>query len=1026
MTQIDEYFDLEYFNEKNPIVIHPDFRLGLVESRAAISGSSVLEALRGNPYYRNASPHYHAPDIDIYVQRKYASLLISRVKSLKFGKSRVRNITRCYATPYDSSFFKRNNILERVSFRYRRDIPNVYNHTDFDVDIMIVADDEQNDDTVTDVVSNFDLSCCENWVRIGEDNRYDVFSTSYAETLQGVCRLSNEYLSTFLAGNKFIKKRIEKYRRRGFKVIITGDGQVTQQFEKREMLGVTSLSTVISFDSIDPSQPIEDCSKDITFTMGVPFRNNTNIDEFYDQLKDRFTIAIFEKYGCCLNNMMSYNAEHVLSLPWNFVGGRNHIYESSMNAMKSNSLPLKQLDDYSTYVDNSRFEMLSVEDSVDYLEECYRKFVNNRFQNQDDFNLYGNVPKFVSYGTDDVYYERSFLHFMFKPVREFIHIKTQRSNGMGYNAIQEPYIWSPGYNRTLVMHWFNSLSIEYNYEFNVKVEEIIQKMSGKPNGSVTHDFGQDIVELWRIADNGDITQDSPSETALAFYENCADLDTNVLPNVTTESIRSFVRTVNETYRKLSKLVLAEDIMDEINDAIVLEHSIDIRIDDRYDAGVGCSHRACDDDGIINMEDVANQNYELPEDASGYDDIVFLRRNREDRNRFQIAAIMTKQQLYYKMRNKDDSNVLMVCPSNATGEQFSFTWDQVGRFNAQTYVTISTDVGEYLIDHNDAKYLIRCPSGKTRGQRYDHKFFLLEDFETRRMRLINATLVAKPYDTFNILEGEINAVSAVHCDERSYTVCRMIECNTPDEFDKVDIAVPEAEAGVPIEERLLEDYPALVDVMTPSTETLEAAIEVESELITERFQEELFRDPSADELKQEILDSLNNIIRKKRIRKLLTTQIPFKGDDRAAAQQLLQQPAIEISVDQETYVAKCSSRYIKVVRMHAPSRFRRGEFRCPARVKTPTYEIKLEITVATDIPIEQYMITQIQDADPLGLGGKDFYITDLDTDEDVTDQNVLDGRVNFENLAVSVDESEEDAPRILVADPPESAIGFGWL
>lgn len=152
----------------------------LAETEAVIAGGFVLGSLL----------EFSSSDIDIYVHHdKYIPIL-------SFLREHATHPLTNVASPYDKSFFKRNGILIRVSFR----LNNV------SVDLMITGRN------VLDVCSNFDLTFCQLWY----NPMIGVGGTHIELALDKKGYLNKEYLPSLLESNYFTVARMKKYTERGF------------------------------------------------------------------------------------------------------------------------------------------------------------------------------------------------------------------------------------------------------------------------------------------------------------------------------------------------------------------------------------------------------------------------------------------------------------------------------------------------------------------------------------------------------------------------------------------------------------------------------------------------------------------------------------------------------------------------------------------------------------------------------------------------------------------------------------------
>ena len=166
----------------------------LITENAYLSGGSVLSCYSNN---------FETYDLDIYINQKNFNNFIIKLNTIDcFG---INNDV-IMAPPYDGSFFKKNNILFRITgyFIIETKIRNI--------DIMVVSDEINIPETV---LRNFDLTICEIWY-----NGRTIDGSDLEGIKNKVGRLRKEYNdSLFKHLNSFIINRIRKYRKRGFKII---------------------------------------------------------------------------------------------------------------------------------------------------------------------------------------------------------------------------------------------------------------------------------------------------------------------------------------------------------------------------------------------------------------------------------------------------------------------------------------------------------------------------------------------------------------------------------------------------------------------------------------------------------------------------------------------------------------------------------------------------------------------------------------------------------------------------------------
>jgi hypothetical protein len=157
----------------------------LKRNNAIIAGGSILSSIHDQS----------VNDLDIYVNKRNFSRLYNSLDimlKLKYDP-KVH-----FACSYKQSFFRRNNIIARVSIH---DLP---------IDIIIITDHI----LIEDVVTNFDLSFCQVWY-----NGIDVKSDYKDHVLSKKGILRDDYKEClFKFYNEFIVKRIKKYRIKGYEI----------------------------------------------------------------------------------------------------------------------------------------------------------------------------------------------------------------------------------------------------------------------------------------------------------------------------------------------------------------------------------------------------------------------------------------------------------------------------------------------------------------------------------------------------------------------------------------------------------------------------------------------------------------------------------------------------------------------------------------------------------------------------------------------------------------------------------------
>lgn len=169
------------------------FKKLLASQNAIISGGSVTRAIIDPINVRN----WDLTDLDIYVNARNVLPIKVFLKSIS-----KNNFIQGVDKLYSDSFLSRNRIIKVIRFNINKE-----NH----IDLMIV----RNNRLVTDVVRNFDLSCCKNYY-----NGKNIFSLDYHNLKKMETSLNPEYLEFYTKKNEIIQNRLFKYASRGFRINI--------------------------------------------------------------------------------------------------------------------------------------------------------------------------------------------------------------------------------------------------------------------------------------------------------------------------------------------------------------------------------------------------------------------------------------------------------------------------------------------------------------------------------------------------------------------------------------------------------------------------------------------------------------------------------------------------------------------------------------------------------------------------------------------------------------------------------------
>jgi hypothetical protein len=225
-----------------------EFNGALVDSGALVAGGSVCGAYHG----------FVSKDFDVYVNLERATTMITGLTRIGYN-AHLCNV----ATEYDSSFLRRNNILTRIEFR-TADRP-VFKS----VDLMIVA----NSTTVHRVVQNFDLTFCEAWY-----DGVSVDATDPVSLMKKSGFLRVEYLEGYLNGNLFTRKRIRKYKNRGFTIDIDLTGYDKLVVKHAPKNTTPNLITMLNY-ALEGLKGFRGVERDITINALIVYLSaNENIE----------------------------------------------------------------------------------------------------------------------------------------------------------------------------------------------------------------------------------------------------------------------------------------------------------------------------------------------------------------------------------------------------------------------------------------------------------------------------------------------------------------------------------------------------------------------------------------------------------------------------------------------------------------------------------------------------------------------------------------------------------------------------
>ena len=171
----------------------------LKQHGALIAGGFVLNACM-------ESPPVEVNDMDIYVPIQNVNAFLTDMLEAENHPLIASSTFNEYASSmYCRSFLRRNGIksVKTITVRRSRDGPRMK------MDVMTVRTHR----TPLEVVNNFDLTFCQVWYD-GEK----VYASHPQHIIEKKGMLQGDYVTTLLEGNMFLRTRIKKYMKRGFKI----------------------------------------------------------------------------------------------------------------------------------------------------------------------------------------------------------------------------------------------------------------------------------------------------------------------------------------------------------------------------------------------------------------------------------------------------------------------------------------------------------------------------------------------------------------------------------------------------------------------------------------------------------------------------------------------------------------------------------------------------------------------------------------------------------------------------------------
>jgi hypothetical protein len=246
------------------------FKELLKSQKAIISGGSVVRSLFDSP------SEWQSDDLDIYINAKNCiplrNFLLKECSSFEIpkplddkGKVKKENHT------YTQSLFKRSKIIKIIRFYMLQQNSLIQgNCENLHIDMMIVS----NSVNLPEVVQKFDLSCCKVFYD-GIDET--IKGWDLENTIQYKAQLGQYFVPALLNGKKKIQERLEKYKSRGFSIIINmPQNHVYGSYIKPEILSSTHI--------IDKEEKIKHKFYNLIYSIifGTIYRTNYKLANNYN------------------------------------------------------------------------------------------------------------------------------------------------------------------------------------------------------------------------------------------------------------------------------------------------------------------------------------------------------------------------------------------------------------------------------------------------------------------------------------------------------------------------------------------------------------------------------------------------------------------------------------------------------------------------------------------------------------------------------------------------------------------------
>ena len=426
---------LESFKEQDYV---KNFIEILKKSEAYIAGGSILSSIHNKKIN----------DIDIYVNCKNSLEIMNFFYDIKSNISEQNLPYRLYcelnlSSSYENTFFKKNGLLFRFDYIFE-----FSNGEKKHIDLLVI----ENTRDIEDVIINFDLSFCSVYLKY--TNEEIIFGGNIKDAINKTGILNNEYAKKYLF-NKLIKRRINKYLQRGYKIKFSSKITSITKLQK-EVTNSTIIYSIIKniyYNSLSINLNLEDSIKN--YFILYYFSSLTYDKEEFKENAKKF----------CKNYY--FNENYYITLIYKFIQinpfttDREEIISKIVSSKKFDTF-LELYDQYANEIsseynklpDELKILKVDQEKKIEYVLENFNKLINK------------NITKFPEYFANILNLTNEIYEYLFSKNNYELIMKIKEK-------FDEKYKWI--FNKELLIAMeYNVLSAHMNKYFIDK--KIIDKL----------------------------------------------------------------------------------------------------------------------------------------------------------------------------------------------------------------------------------------------------------------------------------------------------------------------------------------------------------------------------------------------------------------------------------------------------------------------------------------------------------------------------------------------------------------------